>query len=179
MNKRKNKNNSAGFTLIEVLVAISIFVILLTIFGNFFHKALDIQRTSLTSYEVLNTASYNLEYMSRAIRMAKKDRNGVCISKNNNYEFVPYPGADGIRFMNDDGNCQEFYLINGRLFEVRDGDTLPLTPVHLEINSFTVGKDGSCWDQSELIQPKVSLILEIEGIKFKTLISQRNLNVRY
>jgi competence protein ComGC len=186
MNKseKKNKeqnNSSAGFTLVEIMTSMTIFIVLVAIFGNFFSQAIKVQRRSLASYEIVNTASYNLEYMSRAIRMAKKDLEGGCIEQNYNYENI-YDGGEpvGLKFMNYDGTCRKFFLAGGRLFEEKNGELpLPLTPIDLTVDSFIADRDGSQWGQEDPIQPKVLLILEIEGFKFQTIISQRNLNVQY
>jgi prepilin-type N-terminal cleavage/methylation domain-containing protein len=180
-----------AFTLIEIMVAVGIFAILLTTFTGFFVGAVQSQRKTLASQELIDNVSYNLEYMSRTIRMARKDLVGDCISIKNNYETNPE--RNRIRFLNYQGECQEFFWNDNdnRLYELKNGETaLPLTPANLEVVSFVLsGSESWGQDQEPLTQPKVTLFLEVKGkgqkpelqplIKIQTTISQRNLNVRY
>lgn len=178
-----------AFTLIEIMVAVGIFAILLTTFTGFFVGAVQSQRKTLASQELIDNVSYNLEYMSRAIRMARKDLVGDCISIKNNYEMTSQ--GRGIKFKNYQGECQEFFWNDNdnRLYESKNGETaLPLTPAGLEVLSFQFGPSDS-WGQGQETQPRVTLYLEIKGkgekpelqpsIKIQTTISQRNLNVQY
>lgn len=177
-----------AFTLIEIMVAVAIFAILLTTFTGFFVGAIQSQRRTLASQELIDNVSYNLEYMSRAIRMARKDLTGDCIPIKNNYELTR--GGKGIKFINYQGGCQEFFVEGEKLKENKNGIINNLTPVNLEVVSFNLGGSES-WgqDQEPLTQPKVTLFLEIKGkgqkpelqpsISIQTTISQRNLNVKY
>lgn len=171
------------------MVAVGIFAILLTTFTGFFVGAVQSQRKTLASQELIDNVSYNLEYMSRAIRMARKDLVGDCISIKNNYEMTSQ--GRGIKFKNYQGECQEFFWNDNdnRLYESKNGETaLPLTPAGLEVLSFQFGPSDS-WGQGQETQPRVTLYLEIKGkgekpelqpsIKIQTTISQRNLNVQY
>jgi hypothetical protein len=130
--------------------------------------------------------------MSRAIRMAKKELSDplICLSSRGlNYEKTP--DGNGLKFINYDGVCQEFFLnVNDRrLYESKNGETaLPLTPAGLEVLSFRFGPSDS-WGQEQGTQPRVTLFLEIKGkgekpelqplIKIQTTISQRNPNRIY
>jgi len=177
-----------AFTLIEIMVAVAIFAILLTTFTGFFLSAVQAQRKALASQELIDNVSYNLEYMSRAIRMARKDLAGDCISMKNNYEITQQ--GRGIEFKNYQGECQEFFWNNSdnRLYESKNEEVLPLTPAGLEVLSFQLGPSDS-WGQGQETQSRVTLYLEIKGkgekpelqpeIKIQTTISQRNLNVSY
>jgi len=59
-----------GYTLIEVLVAVSIFTILVAGPTGLFITALRGQRKALATMEIIDDSSYALEYISRALRMA-------------------------------------------------------------------------------------------------------------
>jgi len=181
----KNK----AFTLIEIMVAVAIFAMMLTVFTGFFVGAVQSQRRTLAAQELIDNVSYNLEYMSRAIRMARKDMVEDCISIKNNYEMTRQ--GKGIKFKNYQGECQEFFWNDNdnRLYESKNGETvLPLTPAGLEVLSFQLGPSDS-WGQEQETQPRVTVYLEIKGkeqkpelqpsISIQTTISQRNLNVKY
>jgi hypothetical protein len=122
--------------------------------------------------------------------MAKKDVSGTCISKNMNYELTR--DGKGIKFLNYNDSCQEFYWdvnsIPRRLNEVKNSITLPLTSGDLDVISFKIGP-GDSWDQNDNEQPRVTVLLEVKGVKSKkeelqpeikiqTTISQRNLDIQ-
>ncbi|GAJ06754.1 unnamed protein product, partial [marine sediment metagenome] len=82
-----------GFTLIEILISITIFSIVIIAFLSLFTSAFHYQRESLNSAYLLNSASYLTEYISRDLRMAKKDITGNCITEKHNFATL----ANGIR----------------------------------------------------------------------------------
>jgi len=191
-----------AYTLIEVLVAVGIFTIVIAAPTGFFVSALKGQQKALASQEVLDETSYALEYVSRSLRMAKKELN--CASKSDpttcaclkiggygvNYELT-HEGK-GIKFTNYQNQCQEFFLdINDNRFkEVKDGgEAIPLTSDDLEVVVFKIGPQDS-WGQNDNKQPKITLFLEVKGvesarpelqpkIQIQTTVSQRNLDVTY
>ena len=194
-----------GYTLIEVMVAVGIFTIVIAAPTGFFVSSLKGQQKALASQEVLDETSYALEYISRSLRMAKKELNceskltpNTCVCLKNagygaNYELIHEDKKKGIKFTNYRNQCQEFFLdINdNRLKEVKDGgEAIPLTSDDLEIVSFKIGPQQDSWGQNDNKQPKITLFLEVKGIEsarpelqpkiqIQTTISQRNLNVTY
>jgi len=167
----KNK----AFTLIELLVAMSVFVLIVASSSGLLVSGLRIQRRSVAYQQLLDQTSYLAEYMSRAIRMAKKDISGVCTGTAKlNYSFT----GQCLKFVNYQGQCQQFCLEGNRL---KDGNGVYLTSGGLSVSAFSVVFSGET--QSDDIQPKVGLSLSIQGkenstINIQTTISQRNLDVR-
>jgi len=170
-----------GFTLIEMVVAVAVFALVVGAASAIFVSSLKIQKQSLSSQELLDQTSYLMEYMSRAIRMAKKDDveiGGVvvnCLSGTKvNYEF------DGqcLKFRNYKNECQQFCLDNDRL---KNEAGVYLTSPDLKVKNFDVNLTGET--QLDYLQPKVSIVLNIEGreqakVQIQTTISQRNLDIR-
>lgn len=190
-----------GYTLIEIMVAVGIFMLVIAAPTGFFVSAIKGQQKSLASQELFDNTSYILEHMSRALRMAKKELN--CTNKTDpstcgclknsgygsNYEITQ--DGKGIKFNNYQDVCQEFFwdAIDNRLKESKNGGTpLPLTSNNLEVLSFKIGPTDS-WGQNNNEQPRVTMFLKIKGkegkpelqpeIKIQTTISQRNLDVQY
>ena len=200
INFKKIKNG--GFTLVEMLVAISVFITVLGASSAIFVDVIRNQKRVLANHELLNQTSYVLEYMGRAIRMAKKDDIGGvnCLLGNKvNYEKTnnrilggsPYSGP-GIKFRNYENICQEFFLDNNdyQLKESKNNAApLPLTSHDLKVNFFNIGPDDSWDQQDDSDQPRVTLFLDIKRsdfpfgeepeVKIQTTISQRNLDVPY
>ena len=194
--------NNKGYTLIEVMVAVGIFTIVIAAPTGFLVSSIKGQQKALASQEVLDETSYALEYISRSLRMAKKELNceskltpSTCACLKNagygtNYELTRE--GRGIKFTNYQNQYQEFFLdINdNRLKEIKDGgEAIPLTSDDLEIVFFKIGPQDS-WGQNDNKQPKITLFLEVKGIEsarpelqpkiqIQTTISQRNLDVTY
>ncbi|MFH1462751.1 MAG: type II secretion system protein [bacterium] len=178
-----------GYTLIEILVAIGIFTMIIASPVGFLVGSLKGQQRALSTQLLLDNVSYSLEYISRALRMAKKDDVGGvdCLLANKvNYEITH--GGQGIKFRNYNDECQEFYLDNGKIMAV-SSETSALTPIDLEVVAFRIGPQDS-WDQTDNLQPKVTLFMEVRGIKssdpklqpkiqIQTTVTQRNLDVQY
>lgn len=195
MENKTKRTNKKGYTLIEILVGITIFMVILAASTDFFVSSLEMQQKALISQRLLDNVSYSLEYMSRALRMAQKDSGGDCITVNSNYE--PTRGGNGIKFLNYQGKCQEFYWDTTgyptnpvRSLKVQTGSdpVIDLTPGFLDVVSFKIGPSDS-WDQNDEEQPRVTIFLETKGVKYQkpelqptikiqTTISQRNLDIQ-
>ena len=192
-NKKPKIKSGGGYTLIEILVAVTIFSFIIAGPTGFFVSSLIGQRKALTSMEIADNISYALEYASRTLRMAKKDTTGDCLAAGSNYEN---PGGDvsKIRFLNYQTPplCQEFSIQGGQLGEKKSSDKSeenfgqfqPLTPDDLEITSLKFQLSGQ--DQEDDLQPRLTISFEIQKenqpeskIRLQTTISQRNLDVRY
>lgn len=177
-----------GYTLIEILVAIAMFSIAIAISTSFFISSFRSQNRALSIRETIDNTSYVMEYITRALRMTRKDRDGSCIAAGTNYEITR--GGKGIKFENyqEPPVCQEFYweVNDDRLYESKDGAAgIPLTSSELEVTLFQFHLSGEL--QSDNKQPRITVLLEVakknpSGPSFsqtraQTTISQRNLDV--
>jgi len=191
---------SNGVTLIEVLAAVAIFSIIIAAISGLFISAIRSQGRVLATQELLDQTSYSIEYMGRAIRMARKELNCTdqsepsscdCLQTNGygyNYELT----TDGIRFIDYKGICTEFILEGGQIKKSIGSDTWPLTSTELWVNSFNLNLSGIVQPSpltGDYLQPRVTIFLDIscEGttgagqpkIQIQTSISQRSLDVQY
>lgn len=195
LNKTKRSSNK-GYTLIEMLVGISVFLILIAVSVEFFVSSLEMQQKALLSQRLLDNVSYVSEYMGRALRMAQKDTVGLCIDANNNYATTTN-GRGGIKFLNYRGECWEFYQsatstankISSLIVVVNYSTstaTSTLTSEFLNVVSFKVVPSG--WNSGDTLQPRTTLFLDAKmiknnkpelqpTIKIQTTISQRNLDI--
>lgn len=80
MGTYNREKKSRGVTLIELLVAVAIFAIFIVVIFGFLTSAIQSQRRIFTTQDLLNQSEYVLEYMGRAIRMARKELN--CLDPN-------------------------------------------------------------------------------------------------
>jgi len=196
---KQNKKQKA-YTLVEVLIAVAIFFTVIAGPTGLFVLSLKNQSRILGSREILDNSSHVLEYMSRSLRMAKKELN--CTDKGEpetcaclkdggygvNYEITRQ--GKGVKFNNaqDPSVCQEFFwdTNDNRLKESKDeAEPVPLTSDDLEVVSFKFKEFG--FDQDDNAQPRIVIFLEIRKksefespeIKIQTTISQRKLDVMY
>lgn len=187
-----------GFTLIEMLVSVGIFIIIVGVICSVFTSTLKNQKRTLAYQELLDQTGYAVEYMSRLIRTVTRDEDGTCLSSAGlNYEKVN-TGAGGIRFIWR-GECREFFrewnsevgvyqLKERRNIGTADEKFLELTSDKINVVLFNIGPDDS-WDVGDTDQPRVTLSFEIKGavssskeqpvVRIQTMISQRNLDYTY
>lgn len=181
---------SKGYTLIEVVVSVAVFGIIVAGPTGLFVLSLRNQNMTLALGETIDNTSHAVEYMSRAIRMARKDASGVCVSSGYNYEN-PSGDTSVIRFLNYNGLCQEFSLNDQRILAKTSSDSSSdnlgsgsyLTSDDLEITNFQFHLRGE--SQGDNVQPRVTIVFHIAknndlpGINVQTTVSQRNLDVSY
>jgi len=177
--------NSKGFTLIEILVGIMVFVVVFFAIISVFVFEIRLQRKSLAKQDSLDQVSFVMEYMSRALRVAIKDETGVCLSAGSNYSN--YGNSSKIRFINhlQNDDCQEFYLEDQTLkYKKGIGSSesiYDLTAPNVLIENLEFSLIGET--ESDDIQPRVTMFLRanleqfLSPINIQTTISQRNLDL--
>jgi len=166
-----------GFTLIEMVVAVAIFTLLVGATSTIFLSSIKNQKQGLATQENIDQASYLMEYMSRSLRMAKKDMTGTCTGTAKlNYKFE----SQCLKFLNYKGVCQQFCLQGTRL---KDENGNYLTSPNLQVSNFGVVLSGATQPPTDYLQPRVTISLNIAGreqtsLKIQTTVSQRNLDIR-
>ena len=186
---KQTKKSEKGFTMIEMVVSVGIFFIVIGMVSGIFLSTLRGQTRTLAYQELLDQTGYTIEYMGRSIRMAVKATDNSCISDGFNFKKTSTGGGGGIKFIDYDNNCIEFYLDSSvnQLKKKKNSDpALDLTSPSIEIVSFKIGPDSS-WEGTSKEQPRVTMFIEAKGtraerpeyrpiIKIQTTISQRNSN---
>ena len=105
-----------GFTITELLVSVVVFTLVIGAAVNLLLSGIGAQRNSLARQELLDQASSVAEYMTRALRQAQKDLGPTCLSTRGlNYEITQ--GGEGVKFINIQGQCHEFFLESSRIKE--------------------------------------------------------------
>lgn len=180
--------NSKGFTIPELLVSLFIFSLVIMGAGGLLVSSISVQRKSGAQQELMDQASYLAEYMSRALRQAAKDVTSPCLAAGFNYEITQ--GGDGIKFLNNNNQCQEFRLAGTRIEEAFWAGGVVTSQAFLTSDNLQVTGLGffiSGEDQVDNLQPKATLAIELKGkvlqagfhpvTRIQTTVSQRNIDV--
>lgn len=190
---QQKEDKIKGYTLVEILVAVAIFSIAVAGPAALFVSAVRSQQKMLIQQRGIDNISYVVEYMSRALRMAKKDDIDLgsggkdCLNADRvNYEVSS--SGSRIDFRNHNNVCQRFYLDSndGRLKEYKqDTDTTNnLTPEGLEIKTLLFKVSGE--SQYDNKQPRVTIMIGVAErgsnnvfMRTQTSVSQRDLDIAY
>lgn len=171
-----------GFTLIELMVAVSIFIIIMTISMGSIISIFDSNRKSQSLKTVLTNMNIAVESMSKEMRYGKNYHCGF-----EGTITIPQNCASGdtwISFLSSD-NLQITYRLNGQTIEkeVNDGGYIAVTAPEIVIDDLTFYTLGA--GTGDTLQPKV--LIKIKGhagankgrteFTLETLVSQRTLDI--
>lgn len=185
LNLKINFSRNNGFTLIELIVVMAVFLLIIGTALSIFISIVFNQKRILAKQELLNQTSYVIEYMTKGLRMAGKDLAGDCIIDDQGgigyvYRLTHFNNDlgiwQGIKFQNQSDNslCHEFFLDGTVLKEIskNGADPVQVTGANLKINSLSFSINGhapgdqSCeFAPSESCgtgQPRVTISLDIK-----------------
>ncbi len=176
-----------GFTLVELLIAVTVFTAISTtafgIMASLIHK----QERVMNMHTLTENSSYALEYIQRAVRMAQKD-DGGCITSGENYAHSG--GNSTIQFLDYESFCHRFSLSSGQIQETIStddtagnlGSATAFTSDKIDVTSLVFNLNGESGADS--IQPRVTIEFEANSkyfsdvqINIQSTASQRNLDL--
>lgn len=194
MNKRQGTKNEKqkGFTLIEIMTALSIFIIVITVSMGSIIGVFDTNRKSRSLKIVMSNLNTALETMSREIRFG---RNYHCELDNlSGGNFTPplncnVPGGGVLlSFLSNDGE-QIVYVLNddGAIEASFDGGSsyTPITAPEINIQNLSFYVVGAGEAPANTLQPKVYISVRGEAggtdktktsFAIQTMVSQRYLD---
>jgi prepilin-type N-terminal cleavage/methylation domain-containing protein len=170
--KKKIFSNKNGYTLIELMVALSIFVTVIVIVLGLFSMAIKGQRKVISQQNVQENASFLMEFMAKEIRMSKIN------GSNGTFTTLALTRSDGINVV---------YNISGGKISRNDGtrDGQVSADEVIVTGSFYIEGVGAGAIDNQ--QPKVTIVLKIQGVGNKVeeksemhiqyTLSQRNLDI--
>lgn len=175
--------NNKGFTIVELLVGASIFLALLGGGVGALSYSLKLQRMILAHQEVAAEMSYVVDYMSRALRMVKSEKDEGCLPQvGQTYEVSD--DNHQVKFLNhlQEDTCQRFFLENGRImYEDQLGDVMAMTSPYITVGKLHFEVMGELSSDDD--QPRVTVSLEADSeslrtpMKIQTTVSSRKLDV--
>ncbi|MEK7147700.1 MAG: type II secretion system protein [Patescibacteria group bacterium] len=174
----KNK----GFTLIEIITAVTIFTIVMTISLGSILGILDSNRKSRSLQSVMSNLNLAMETMSREMRYGK---NYHCGSSGSITSPQNCPSGDTLMSFLSSDNTQITYRLNGTTVEkqVDSESFLSVTDAATVIDSLTFYTLGA--DISNTLQPRVVIKIKghagsgknISDFSLQTMVSQRRLDI--
>jgi len=177
INKR---NNNKGFTLIEVLVATSIFVLTMMVLSQIFISVIRSEKLAYALLDTENIIRNNLEYMARAIRMGTKfsspNNSQICFQnsggKEQCFQFQEEPGKSGesveslVEIL--DGNSNFLIDASQSLAKIKKG-------------TFYLDYSDSASNRQPIIRIQIWAQTEVRGqnydFKVETAVTPRTLNI--
>ncbi len=172
-----------GFTLIELMVAVSLFIIIMTISMGSILSIFDSNRKSRSLRTVMNNLNLAIESMSKEMRYGKNYHcgSGGALSSPQNC-----PSGDTFLSFLSNENSQITYRLNGTTIEKDEdnGGYLPMTAPEVSIDNLTFYTLGA--GSGDSLQPKV--LMRIKGhagsegkgktdFTLQTMVSQRTLDI--
>lgn len=187
MMMQKNKKLQRGFTLIEIMVSLSVFIIVMTVSLGSILSILDANEKSQTKKTAMDNLDFALESMSRTIRFGVGFYCGTTSTNpppSNDCSSVP--GGTSFSVQDSNGVLVVYTLSNGQIMKsVNNGTPNPITSSEVSINrlSFYVFNSAP-WPN--LSQPRV--IISLSGtmgtktatqstFNLQTMVSQRKLDI--
>ena len=171
-----------GFTLIELMTAVSIFIVVMTISMGSIIGVFDANRKSRSLKAVLNNLNLTVESMSREMRFGKNYHcgSGLVTDPQN------CPSGDTlISFLSSD-SVQITYRLNGTIIEKQvgsGGNYIAVTAPEITIDNLTFYTLGA--GIGNTLQPKTIIIIKSHtgankgrsDFTLQTLVSQRALDI--
>ncbi len=160
--KTKVLKKEKGFTLIEILVALSIFLTLSVLLVGAFVTIVTSQEKIMDRSKQLFEINFALSYIHNKIANSKNPPVGsTCIAVNTNIESI----TRGIRFVNQENRCQEiFFDVTEKVIKTRisNDDNIPSVVWSLEedltssiIEALNFSLSGQQIYPYDRLQPKV------------------------
>lgn len=172
--------DSRGFSLLELVVVLTIFLIVTSVTINIFISMVKNQKRALEEQELLNQTSFAFEYMSSALGSAIQDSTGDCLGASGRIYLLTHcpneteQACNGIKFINSsDGDaCQEFFLdesvdpINSPLREIKNGglaQNLLSDKLIVKYGRFIINGDKTLHSASVggLVRPRITFLLDV------------------
>lgn len=171
-----NENSRAGFTLVELIVAIAVFATVVTLVSSIFVSSVGSQRKNMNNQDVLDNGRYVLETMGRAIRQSTIVTSDGTIS-----------GAAGLTINHPTkGLAVRYFLEGGQVKETSGGNTTTLSSSNVSVQGLTFVVQGN--GSTDNTQPRVVISLSLKNsqglsatenvINLQTTVTPRNLQIQ-
>jgi hypothetical protein len=177
-------NDHSGVTLLELVIAVSLFALTMVMATGIFQAVINSQRAAIASEDLQENIRYDFEKLGKDVRTAQKVTTHGCLPSGSVYWNNNGVG-DKLRIMSYRNQCLEYSLRNGQIYVAYPTSTdsnlsggLPLTPKELTINKLVFNITDSSAKAMGLVTVKANLSVLIKGapaevIDLETTLSSR------
>jgi len=163
--KMSKIKNQKGTSLLELLVAITLFTFMILAATQIFKMVIDGQRNAISAQNVQENMRYALEKISKEIRMAvKSDKSCFAGAINKVFNVTTDGTNDTIYFKNKNGACVSYYLLNNRLGVTTGGVSEFATPAKIKVSNLRFKAVDDPIGAFHSVQPYVTMSMDIEAI---------------
>lgn len=170
LNIRKNQK---GVSLLELVVAVSIFAVMILASTGIFQAIIESQRNAVSSQIVQEGIRYAMETISKEVRMAKRD-DGTCGSSE-----IYRIDNNSLKFMNQYGECVSYFMENdgdvNRIKLKRNTSEAFVTASSIDVASldFVLGSNSQAYVTIMMDVSSIGKDLHDQKTKIQTTISSR------
>lgn len=177
------KNSPAGFTLLEMIVSIGIFIFVLLSVSGIFQHVLRAQMRAFAAQDIEESIRFAFEIMSKEIRTAERNFSGECADIPDGAIYAVSNGTLYVQNQNDD--CVAYYRqadaegVN-RLYISRTDISAataawPITPNDIEVESldFVAFANGQPAVQVRMAVSALDTRANVDPVYLQTAISSR------
>lgn len=182
-NTIKNSQKILGFTLIEIMVAVSIFSMVMLVAIGAVLSVVSANKKSQALNSVLGSLNFALEGMMRDLRTGYDYDCGATGSVSD----CPTASSDSIGFISEQTNSSVEYGLHssgasGRIYKQVNGLSLDITPPEINISKLDFYVVGT--DHTDDIQPRIVIIIRgvyngfgsLTDFNLQTMVSQRKVD---
>ncbi|MFZ2049082.1 MAG: prepilin-type N-terminal cleavage/methylation domain-containing protein [Minisyncoccia bacterium] len=177
-------STTEGFTLVEMMTAISLFLVIMTISMGSILNVFDVNRKSESMKTVMDNLNFAIETMSREMRFGRIYHCGATEPFTTPVDCIATPGTQ-ISFLSSDNQQITYRLINNQVEKkIDNGDFIAVTAPEITIENLSFYVVGTA--SNDGLQPKALITIRGKsGAKIntttefsvQTLVSQRQLDI--
>lgn len=179
----KNIKNKKGFTLVELMVSVSVFTLVMVICMGSILTVLDANRKSQNLRTVMDNLNSSLEGMTRQIRFGKNYHCGTTGVLSQPMDCAG--GASSLTLLSQTGTQVTYSLSGGRVVRNDSGVDYYVTSPDITVEDLTFWVFGSSVYPGNLNQPRVIILIRghsgpdldtRSSFSLQTTVSQRQID---
>ena len=171
----------SGFSLMEILISISLFILIILSATDIFRLVIAGQQKAIAAQNLQESMKYFLEAVDKEVRMAKKE-SGTCASyftmpsATSTYALVTAPNSNGnaLVFRNFYDECVMYYLGTttsaGRFIVRRNAVEGPISPTNMNITALNYSLQNYSSSSLPIARPLV--VMELDAKTYLGTIGQ-------
>ncbi len=177
----KIKQNKSGVTLLEMMVAVTIFTVVMLSATKIFQMVIESQRSAIAAQNLQESMRYAFEVMAKEIRMAQKDvgEPDQCPNVGNGKVYKTNPAKNQLNFRNFNEECVKYYLDSDRLKINRDSDSGYITPDEIKVSNLQFEVIDDVGNEQSMVTVKMDIEATGKEMHKQIMKIQTTISLRY